>query len=130
MESKRGRKAANFSANSVKIAQQKVSELGKTAAETLSKTGAIQAMKKQIMSARARGVAWADIAAAMAESGVTVSPRSLKSEIEALGGAKPAKKKETKQQQQQKKPVAAPKSSVNFASGAGFEIPPDRGDEL
>ena len=126
MEQKRGRKAANFSANSVKIAQQKVSELGKTTAETLSKTGAIQAMKKQIIAARARGVAWADIAAAMSESGVTVSPRSLKSEIEALGGAKPAKKKEAKQQ---KKPVvAAPK--VSFASGAGFEIPPDRGDDL
>ena len=124
MEQKRGRKAANFSTNSVKIAQQKVSELGKTAAETVSKTGAIQAMKKQIMAARARGVAWSDIAAAMAEGGVTVSPRSLKSEIEALGGAKPAKKKEAKQQ---KKPVA---QKVEFGTMASFEIRPDRGDDL
>lgn len=125
MEPKRGRKTAVFDTNAVKMAQQKVAQLGKTGAERISKAGAVQAMKKQIMAARARGVAWADIAAAMTESGVTVSPRSLKNEIEALGGAKPAKKKEAKQQ---KKLVAAPK--ISFASGAGFEIPPDRGDDL
>lgn len=131
MEQKRGRKAANFSTNSVKIAQQKVSELGKTTAETLSKTGAIQHMKKQIMAARARGVAWADIAAAMAEGGVTVSARSLKNEIEALDGGKTAKKKEKLGQQKkgQVAPVAA-KSTINFGSGASFEIRPDRGDDL
>ena len=131
MESKRGRKAANFSTNSVKIAQQKVSELNKTKAETLSKTAAIQHMKKQIMAARARGVAWADIAAAMAEGGVVVSARSLKNEIEALNGAKPPKKevKHGQQKKGQTTPVAA-KSTINFGSSASFEVRPDRGDDL
>ena len=47
MEQKRGRKAANFSADAVKNAQQKVAQLGKATTETMSKAGAIQAMKKQ-----------------------------------------------------------------------------------
>ena len=131
MEPKRGRKAANFSANSVKIAQQKVSELSKTKAETLSKTAAIQHMKKQIVAARARGVAWSDIAAAMAEGGVVVSARSLKNEIEALNGAKPAKKgvKKVDQKKGQTTPVAA-SNTINFGSGASFQVRPDRGDDL
>lgn len=88
MEAKRGRKTGKIELSAVKIAQEKLSKAGLTSADEMTKKSAIQAMKKQIRAARARGVAWTEIAKLLAESGVGVSVRTLKSEIEA--------KKETK----------------------------------
>ena len=88
MELKRGRKTGKIELSAVKIAQEKLSKVGLTSADEMTKKSAIQAMKKQIRAARARGVAWTEIAKLLAESGVGVSVRTLKGEIEA--------KKETK----------------------------------